>query len=134
MEHMSVQVRLAQLRSTPSFLGQVVADLAYGARVLRVRSEGDWLQVRSDSQYGWVHQSALTPKEIILNPSAQDVERAANSTEIALAGKGFNAEVEKQYRQRHQQADFAWVDRAETLQSTTAQLARFVTQGSLNKV
>ena len=45
---------------------------------------------------GWIHQSALTSKQIVMNSGAA-VSSSANSQEIALAGKGFNEDVERQY-------------------------------------
>jgi hypothetical protein len=52
-------------------------------------------------------------------------------TETALAGKGFNSEVEAQFKARNKKADFATVDRMERLSVPESEVARFIKQGAL---
>ena len=55
---MSVQVKEAQLRSTPSFLGSIVGPVSYGERVQTMQKQGDWVDVKSSKNLrGWIHQS-----------------------------------------------------------------------------
>ena len=134
MAVMSVQVREAQLRNSPSFLGSVVTNLPYGTRVVVSERSGDWNKVRSGPREGWIHQSALSEREIIINPGAADVNRAASSSEIALAGKGFSASVEAEYRRQNQNLNFNAVDRMQARVTTPEMLARFVREGGLGRV
>ena len=109
---MSVQVYTAQIRRTPSFLGPVVAELAYGDRVEILDEGRGWLQVRSESgEVGWMQESALTDKKVEFVSSGSTAS-GASSEEVALAGKGFNAEIENEYRSGSD-LDFAWVDEME---------------------
>ena len=133
MSELSVGIRSGQLREEPSFLGRVVRVLDYGDRVELLMSESGWKRVRSGSQEGWMHEAALVEQRIVLNPGAEDVERAASDSELALAGKGFSASVEREYRQRHRNIDFAAVDRMESRSTDQAALARFVREGELNR-
>jgi uncharacterized protein YgiM (DUF1202 family) len=112
---LSVQVRQGQLREKPSFLAKVVGELAYGARVETLGTQGDWVQARPEAggAQGWVHVSALTEKKVVLSSGASEAQVKASKEELVLAGKGFNAEVEAQYRQKHAEANYAWVDKAE---------------------
>ncbi len=130
---MSVQVRTGHVRSTPSFLGKVVGSLAYGDRVATYERQGPWSQVDlpGSGSKGWMHVSALTKKRIVINPDAADVERAASGSELALAGKGFNNEVEKKYRAKHTDVDYAWVDRMEKMVVSPKNIKRFVQDGGL---
>jgi SH3-like domain-containing protein len=129
---MSVQVKEGQLRSTPSFLGTIVAKLSYGDRVEIIQDQGSWkkVAVRGGAQ-GWMHVSALTTKTIVLKAGAGNVQTSATSGEIALAGKGFSEEVEKQYKKLNSNLDYAWVDRMERFQVTPEQMQAFLKQGNV---
>ncbi|WP_409525797.1 SH3 domain-containing protein [Nitrincola sp. MINF-07-Sa-05] len=134
MKTLSVNVRSSQLRADPSFLGRILTNLNYGSKVALQEVQGDWLKVRSGQQDGWMHGAALSEKEIVINPGAADVERAASDSEIALAGKGFSASVERAYRQRHSNINFAAVDRMESTNVNRDSLGRFVREGGLNSL
>lgn len=128
---MSVQVRDGQLRATPSFLGAVVGSLAYGDRVEIQQQQGDWMEVTCKSQKGWVHSSALTTKSIIMGGGGRDAQMKASGKEVALAGKGFNAEVEAQYRKGHRNVNYPAVDRMELVQISPQEMATFLEQGAV---
>ena len=65
---MSVQVKDAQLRVSPSYLGKVTGTLSYGDRVEIEQTKGAWNKVSlvEGQQAGWMHESALTKKRIKL--------------------------------------------------------------------
>lgn len=128
---MSVQVRDGQLRAAPSFLGTVVGSLAYGDRVDVQQQQGDWMEVTSRGQKGWVHSSALTTKSITMGGGGRDAQMKASGKEVALAGKGFNAEVEAQYRKGHQNANYAAVDRMELVRISPQEMAAFLDKGEV---
>ncbi len=134
MQELSVQVRTTPLREQPTFLGRVLRELGYAERVGVVESSDDWRQVEYQGQRGWLHVSALTEKRIVLNPGADDVQRATTDRELALAGRGFNAEVEQEYRQRHAEINFAAVDQMERRSPTLAVIDRFARDGGLERV
>ncbi len=129
---MSVQVKEGQVRSTPSFLGTIVSKLSYGDKVEIVQDQGSWkkVAVRGGTQ-GWIHESALTTKTIVLKAGAGSVQTSATSGEIALAGKGFSEEVEKQYKKQNAKLDYASVDRMERFHVTPEQMQAFLKQGSV---
>ncbi len=128
---MSVQVKEAQLRETPSFLGAIVAPVGYGDRVNVLEQKGDWANVKDcRSNQGWLHQSALTKKQVVLGVGGQ-APQAASGQEIALAGKGFNADVESRYRSAHRQADYASVNRMESMRVTREEMVQFLTEGNV---
>ena len=129
---MSVQVKEGQLRSTPSFLGTIIANLSYGDRVEIIQDQGNWkkVAVRGGVQ-GWMHTSALTTKSIVLKAGTGNVQTSATSGEIALAGKGFSEEVEKQYKKLNNKLDYAWVDRMEQFQVTPEQMQAFLKLGNV---
>ena len=131
---LSVQVRAGQLREGPGFLNKVITALPYGDRVGLVSEDGDWSKVTSVKQgkTGWMHTSALTEQEIILNPTNKDVEQAAESDELALAGKGFNKQVEEEY-QKEKRLDYSKVDAMEKFSVDQKVIHAFIAEGELGR-
>ena len=129
---MSVQVRKAEVRTTPSFLGTMVGALNYADHVTVQEQRGAWLRVAAAGGLaGWVHSSAVTKQTIVMT-AGETVGTGASSSEVALAGKGFNADVEAQFKTAHKDIDFSWVDRMEKMKVSTAQVQAFVKDGGLN--
>lgn len=129
---MSVQVQKAPIRATPGFLGQMTGASEYGARVSVVQKQGDWIKIRNEKGLtGWVHQSALTKKKIKMTAGTQTAQTAASGDELALAGKGFNSDVEAQFRAQNADADFTWVDRMEKMEVAPEESAAFLKEGGV---
>jgi len=128
---LSVQVKEGQMRSTPSFLGAIVAKPAYGDRVALIEDRGAWKKVSARGVQGWMHASALTTKNIVLKAGAANVQTGATGGEIALAGKGFSEEVEKQYKSQNRSVDFTWVDRMERFKVSPEEMQAFLKQGQV---
>jgi hypothetical protein len=131
---MSVQVKSGELRLTPSFLGKIVARLYYGDRIYVIEEKGSWRRVglSAGAAEGWIHASALTPKKIVLQAGAKDVETAASSDELALAGKGFNQQVESEFKAKNPNLDFAWIDKMETYVVSEKEMKQFLKTGGLS--
>lgn len=129
---MSIQVKEGHLRATPSHLGKIVARVSYGDRVSVAEERGDWRWVSlSRKTQGWIHNSALTSKQIVLKAGQRDVATSVSGGEIALAGKGFSKEVENQYRQGNRNLDYAWIDRMEAFKVSPSQVEQFMAAGRL---
>ena len=130
---MSVTVKEVEVRSSPSFLGAVVSKLEYGDRVRVKKEQGSWaeIQIPDSIKTGWVHMSALERRRIVFGASNKDIEVEATSSEIALAGKGFNKEVEELYISETN-LDFTRIDRMESVTVSTEIIAEFLTTGGLN--
>jgi SH3-like domain-containing protein len=129
---LSVQVRQGQARGTPSFLAPVVATLAYGDRVEVREEKGAWTRVGLPrGGEGWMHTSALTEQKLALTAGQANREQGASSQELALAGKGFNAQVEGEFKAKNGQLDFAWIDRMEKFSVAPEQMARFLKEGQV---
>lgn len=127
---MNVQVREGQVRDTPSFLGKVVGTARYGQPVTVQDKRGDWSQVTLGGVSGWMHGSALTAADLNLQSGSGAAPSSVSGREMALAGKGFNAQVEQEYRQSHG-GDFAGVDRMEKNTVPTETLLAFLKDGGV---
>ena len=133
-ESLRVQVQNGQVRRTPSFMGQVVATVPYGQAVTAQPAQGDWRQIQtSDGKTGWMHTSALTAKRISMQGGGGAVNTGASGDELALAGKGFNADVEAKYKTDHANIDFTWVDKMSTMGVSSAKISEFATVGGLKQ-
>ena len=131
---MSIQVKKGVVRTNPSFLGKVVAQLKYGDRVAVQDVKGAWYFIDRPgaSTGGWMHSSALSMKKIVLKPGASDVEQAASSDEITLAGKGFNQQVENDFKSKNPQVDFTWINKMEKMTVSQIQIQAFIKEGQLS--
>lgn len=128
---LSVQVRKAEVRGSPSFLGAVVNSLAYADRVTPIEKKGDWTRVsRNGATLGWVHNQSLSSKRIVLK-GGEVAKTGASSDEVALASKGFTEEVEKEYKARNADIDFAPIDRMEKITVSPEKAAKFLKAGDV---
>ena len=59
-----------------------------------------------------------------------DAATGVSSDEVALAGKGFNEQVEAKLR-KDGTLDYTWVDRMSAFNAGADQIAKFRTQGHL---
>lgn len=79
---------------------------------------------------GYIHSSAVTVRKVKLG-SAGSVGGSASSEEVTLAGKGFNAQVEKSYGAKNGAANFAAVNAMERRSVGEAELFAFLRAGGL---
>jgi hypothetical protein len=80
---------------------------------------------------GWMHDSALTTKRILLKAGQADVQTGATRDELALAGKGFNEQVEAAFRKENKKLDYTWLNRMEGFKISPEQMQSFLDKGSL---
>jgi SH3-like domain-containing protein len=131
---MRVQVQSAQVRGTPSFLSQVIATVTYGQTVEALVAQGAWQQVRTTSgSTGWMPTAALTTRRTGTSTGGPNVDTGASADEMTLAGKGFGADVEAQFRAAHAGLDYTWVDKMGRFNVPRPDLLRFVQAGGLKQ-
>jgi uncharacterized protein YgiM (DUF1202 family) len=128
---MSVQVRDGKVRATPSQLGRVVTTVEYGALVQAGAPQNGWYSVTTaDGKTGWLHESALSKKPIAMRAGATDAATGVSSDEVALAGKGFNEQVEAKLRSEGK-LDYTWVDRMSAFKVDANEISKFLKEGHL---
>ena len=113
----SVIVKETQVRDKPSYAGKILGKLVYTDRVqvLELPAGSSWAKVRLAAKKleGWVHLSALAKDEKpVVKAGTTDVAAGASGSEVALAGKGFNPEVEAEYK-KDPTLNYAAVDEME---------------------
>jgi len=128
---MSVQVKTSKLRSTPSQLGRIVATVKYGDVIQVESSKRGWYAVKTaDGKKGWLHESVLSSKPIAMRAGTTDAAVGVSTDEVALAGKGFNEQVEAKMK-ADKSLDFTWVDRMIAFDISSDQIVAFRSQGNL---
>lgn len=127
---MSVSVRDGQVRETPSFLGKIVGKASYGQSVDVLEEQGDWSKVTLPGGVaGWMHKTALSTEKLAMSGGSA-APGSVSGKEMALAGKGFSAEVEADYKRSHG-GNFAAVDAMERVSYDAAALMAFLSKGDV---
>jgi hypothetical protein len=132
-ETMSVQVKESEVRATASFLGKILAKVVYGDRVTVTGKSGSWAKVslKGGTPQGWLHESALTTKRIVLKAGQTNVKSGTSQDELALAGKGFNNQIESSFMNQNKKLDYTWVNLMETFKVKPEMMNAFLVQGEV---
>ena len=132
-EPVKVKVQKASLFSQPNFLSKTVASLQFGDQLELEEVVKDWAKVKYGRQRGYIHQSALTSTRVDMKTMmfGSSASSEASQDEVALAGKGFTPEVEKNYGKTHPEMNYALVDEIERHSVDPNSLRSFIQKGGL---
>lgn len=131
-ESMYIQQKQAPIKEIPSFLGKTVVTCKYGDTLQVIAEEKEWVQVQFGTKKGWIHSTSVTKQKIVMNSSV-DAPSSVTSNEVMLAGKGFNQQVEGEYRKQNPKARFDLVDKMERRTISPQQVDTFVKNGALKE-
>jgi len=129
---LTVTRKTTKLREQKRLFAPAVAELHEGDKLALERKEGAWLAVISAKLHGWLHETDVSSKpEVRL--SGEGVRENYSASETAAARKGFNPEVEKEYRTRKPEleAAFRLVDRLQAREVGEDELRAFLIAGGL---
>ena len=124
-----VAVRTVTLKSSSGAFANNRGTLNYGDRVTVIQVSGRYVEVRSatnSSLTGWTASANLTTRQVVSGNTS-----TASAREVALAGKGFNQDVENSYRSQGN-LNYADVDRVEAIRVSEADLRQFLESGRLS--
>ncbi|MDR2193990.1 MAG: hypothetical protein LBP19_05940 [Treponema sp.] len=126
---MYVAVKSVNVKSSKWFFASVKGTFSYGAQVTVQSVSGSKVEITAGTLTGWVEGSSLTSKRITASTSST----SASAKEIALAGKGFNEEIEGTYKTENANLEqaYATVDSIETITVEADALKRFIVDGKL---
>ena len=127
---MYVAAKTVELKSSTGFFASARGTLAYGATVTVLQIKGKWAEVRSaagSTVSGWTAVANLSAKRIVSGATT-----GATASEVALAGKGFNQEVENTYKAGGG-LNYADVDRTEAQKVSKQELQNFIVEGHLSQ-
>ena len=132
-ETVKVKVQKTSLFEQPNFLSKTVATLQFGDQLETEEVVKDWAKVKFGQQKGYVHQSALSSTKVDMKTLlfSSSSSSGASQDEVALAGKGFTPEVEKNYGKAHPEMNYALVDEIERFTVDPNSLRTFIQKGGL---
>ncbi len=124
---MYVSTQNAELKEKKSNFSAATAKLSYGQAVTVISMDKKWAEAKlSDgSKRGWISMNSLTKRKIAANSGF-----SASTDELSLAGKGFTAELEANYK-KEGKVDFASVDKIEKNSVSRTELLTFIEEGKL---
>jgi uncharacterized protein YgiM (DUF1202 family) len=122
-----VTAKSLPVKSGTGFFARTLGTLKYGDAVTVVRVNGKWAEIRSSVQInGWAAQANLSSKRVTASGGS-----SASSREVAMAGKGFNEEVENAYK-GSRAVNYGAVDAMESNVVGDDELLAFITEGRLS--
>jgi len=124
-----VSVKDVALKASTGFFAGTRGTLNYGDQVTVIQVDGKFVEVRSttnSSLTGWTASANFSARQVVAGTTS-----TATAREVALAGKGFNQEIERSYRNQQQSLNYADVDRIEATVVNEAELRRFLEEGRL---
>ncbi|MCL1958691.1 MAG: hypothetical protein FWF68_03735 [Spirochaetes bacterium] len=125
-----VAVKTVTLKSSTGFFASNRGTLNYADVVTVLQVSGKFVEVRSaanSSLTGWTASANLSAKQIVSGNTS-----TISAKETALAGKGFNQEIEDVYKTKGN-LNYAAVDRVEAIAVREADILRFLEDGRLSK-
>ena len=126
---MYVATKTLALKASTGFFAKTNYTLNYGDRVTVLQISGKNVEIQStsnSSRRGWTATANLTAKQI-----ASGNANSLSMNEIALAGKGFNQEVENTYKATGN-LNYAGVDNVEKISVNENDLQKFMQDGRLS--
>ena len=133
-ETVVVKIQTTSLRKDPKFFASAIAGLKAGDSLEKLASQDGWYKVKTPAGVvGWVHSSAVEVKKFNLLAMDKSMKTQASASEVALAGKGFNKQVEDSYKSKHAEANFAAVDRMLKISIQPSDVEKFMKNGKLGE-
>ncbi len=129
---LTVTRKTTKLRAQKKLFAAGVADLKEGDKLTFATRDGAWLSVHFGKIDGWLHET-----DVSTNPdvrlSGEGVRETYSASETSAARKGFNPQVEKNYRTQNPnlEAAFRLVDKLQARAVPEADVRAFLVKGGL---
>jgi uncharacterized protein YgiM (DUF1202 family) len=153
-----VAVKKSVVRKSPTNLSAVVVKVNYQDQLELLSEKGDWWQVKFENSEGWMHKSALSKSLETAGEKQQQSsggglmsllkggssstqsqhdssgQRGGDADDVTLAGKGFNEDVEGEFKKQGSELNYAAVDIMENREVPTYDFQKFAEEGGLDYV
>lgn len=121
------------IRESPRFFAPVKALVKYNDTLDVITKEGDWLKVKFKNKIGYIHRTAVEKRTASASGISLQKKTGTTEEEITLAGKGFNSQVEKAYKDKHPEMKYELVDKIEKYDISEKDLISFIKAGGLSE-
>jgi hypothetical protein len=117
------------------FFAPVTAPVRYNDLLDIVSPQGDWFKVKYRSIEGCIHKTAVEKRSASFSGTTPPGKGAGalSENEAALAGKGFNPQVEASYRKKYPGMRYGLVDGIEHDKVSEKEVSAFIISGGLNQ-
>jgi len=132
-ETASVITKENAIREECKFFSPIKTKVNYNDALEVLSQAGDWFKVRFKGINGCIHKSAIEEKTFSLSETMKTKKQATTREEVALAGKGFNPQVEASYRNKHPEMKYHLVDKIERLKLSENKVSEFIHRGQLRE-
>ncbi len=131
-DNLTVTRKTTKLRAAKRSFAPTVADLAEGDRLAFEAKEGAWYNVKWKTLAGFVHETDVSVRGDV-RLSGEGVRESYSASEAAAARKGFNPQVEREYRQDNPslEAAFKALDAIQSRATSEAAVKSFLLEGGL---
>ena len=120
-----VAAKTVDVKASSGPFARVLGTLTLGEAVTLQQNQGKWVVVRSTAGLqGWAPADAFSSRRVLQSGSG------VSATEFALAGKGFNNDLEK-VLSSSREFDYSGVDAMERRKITPEELRGFLREGRL---
>lgn len=126
--------KTTKLRAEKKLFAPAVAELHEGDKLAFEARDGAWMSVKFDKLAGWVHETDVTTHRDV-RLSGEGVRESYSASETSAARKGFNPQVEQNYRGKNPNLEeaFRLVDRLQARATPEAEVRTFLSEGGLLK-
>lgn len=131
-DRLYIEVGSTKLRAQPKHWAPSISELTYGDKLVEVSLANGWYRVTGEKGEGFVHESAVTERKVKLRSGGIDPDIRPDESDIVLAGKGFNKEVEASYAKTEASLNYESVNRVEAAEVSDKELLAFLRDGRLN--
>jgi replication initiation and membrane attachment protein DnaB len=131
-ETVTVITKQNAIRESCKFFSPVKATVHYNDVLDVISQSGEWYQVSFKGTQGCIHKSAVEKKSISLSKISGSESQSTSGDEVALAGKGFNPQVESAYKRANPGLNFQAVNTIENYRVSENKLINFIQGGKLN--
>ncbi|MCX7724344.1 MAG: SH3 domain-containing protein [Thermodesulfovibrio sp.] len=132
-ETVTVITKENAIREFPRFFAPVKSLVKYNDILEVITKEGDWFKVKFKNKIGYIHKTAVERRTALIRESSLSKKTGTTEGEITLAGKGFNPQVEKAYKEKYPEMRYDIVDKVERYDVSDKDLVSFIRAGGLSE-
>ncbi len=130
-ETVTVITKENAIRESCKFFAPVKAYVRYNDQLEVLSTQGDWYRVKYGPSIGCIHKTAVEKRTASSPGLFSRKGSGVSESEAALAGKGFNPQVEASYKKQHPEMKFYLVDNIERFPVPDREVAIFISNGGL---
>ncbi len=130
-ETVTVITKENTIREYNKFFSPVKAYVKYNDKLEVLSINGDWYKVKFGPSIGYIHKTAVEKRTASSPGLFSRKGSGVSESEAALAGKGFNPQVEASYKSKHPEMKFYLVDNIERFIVPDREVTVFIANGGL---